>query len=146
MGHCEDIRAKDGRQIGTSQAGRWECSNVHVLAELDSFVKHGNGFLVLLLVEKQFSIVVEDFGTSREVLEELPELVHRFLCRAILVLSDSELDVGEDEGGVEFGGFSIVDNSVIVFSRDEVNLSSVVKPDRAKRKSVPNPKPTSREI
>lgn len=79
-----------------------------LLLHLDSAVKLLNGLLVLLLIEEELSVVIVDVGDLFKVLHAAAEGGHGRGDGAHLVLGDTELDVGEDEGGVEIDGLLVV--------------------------------------
>ena len=79
-------------------------------------------------------MVVRHLGTVGEAFAESTELDHCLLDLAILVLSDGELNVREDEDRIDFGRASVFGNGLLVIASDEVDLSSVVEAVVTKRK------------
>jgi hypothetical protein len=61
------------------------------------------------------------------LLDEPPELVEGLVLRAGFVLRDGELDVGEDEAGVEFRTAAVLGDGLVVGGGDEVDLTAVVE-------------------
>lgn len=111
-----------------------ERKNVHstallannLLLHLDSSLELLDGFLVLLLVEQQLTVVVVDVALVTEVLNAPAEGGHGRGDGAHLVLRNTELNVREDELGVEVDGLLVVVCSVRELGKDEVKLGTVV--------------------
>lgn len=96
------------------------------LLHLDGGVELLDSFLVLLLVEEQFAVVVVDVGDLREVLHAAAEGGHGGGDGSHLVLCNAELDVREDEGLVEVDGALVVLCGLTKLGLDEVQLCAVV--------------------
>ena len=83
--------------------------------------------MVLLLVEEQLAVVVVDIALVTEVLDATAEGGHGRGDGTHLVLSNTELNVREDELGVEVDGLLVVGSGQGELGKDEVELSAVVE-------------------
>jgi hypothetical protein len=112
-----------------------EREDVHSAALLaDNLLLHLNGslellnrLLVLLLVEQQFTVVVVDIALVAKVLDATAEGGHGRRDRTHLVLGNTELNVREDELGVEVDGLLVVGSGHGELGKDEVELGAVVE-------------------
>lgn len=96
------------------------------LLHLHSSVELLNSLLELLLVEQELTIVVIHIRHLLEVLHAATEGGHGRGDASHLVLSDTELDVRENEVLVEIDGLLVVLGGLGELPKDEVELSTVV--------------------
>lgn len=76
--------------------------------ELNGHVKLLDSLVVLVLIKEQLAVVVVDIRSLLEVLHAAPESGHGRGDRARFVLGHTELNVGEDEVGIEVDRLLVV--------------------------------------
>ena len=99
---------------------------VLVRLDLDGLVKLIDRLLKLGLVEQEFTIIVVDVGHLLEVLGAPPEGRRGRGDRAHLVLSYTELDMGENEVLVQVNGLLVIACGLGKLILDEVQLRTVI--------------------
>lgn len=93
---------------------------------LNSLVELVNGSLEILLIKKQFAIVIVHIRNVFKLLDRALECSHGRGDRAELVLGHTKLDVRVNECRVEVNGLLVVLGSLGKFAKDEVELCTVV--------------------
>ena len=83
--------------------------------------------MVLLLVEEQLAVVVVDIALVTEVLDATAQGGYERADGTHLVLSNTKLNVREDELGVEVDGLLVVGSGQGELGKDEMELGAVVE-------------------
>ena len=99
----------------------------NLLLHLNGSLELLDGLLVFLLVEQKLTVVVVDIALVTEVLDATAEGGHGRGDGTHLVLSNTKLNVREDELGVEVDGLLVVGSGQGELGKDEMELGAVVE-------------------
>jgi len=99
----------------------------NLLLHLNCRLELLNRLLVLLLIKEQLAVVVVNVTLVTKVLDAAAESGHGRGNGTHLVLGNTELDVREDELGIEVDGLLVVGSGQGEFGKNEVELSAVVE-------------------